>query len=73
MIQIPLTPEEFQTKATKLAEEQGIEISGPSGTLEKMGVKAGYLYENGLLSITILQKPAFLSEDACEKAIRTWL
>ncbi|HWZ51182.1 MAG TPA: hypothetical protein VNW54_06940 [Granulicella sp.] len=72
MIQIPLTAEEFQTKANQLA-EQGIVITGTEGTIEKMGVKASYLYQDGLLTITILDKPFFLSEDMCEKQLRAWL
>ncbi|HEX4650059.1 MAG TPA: hypothetical protein VH250_01025 [Granulicella sp.] len=73
MIQIALTPEEFQTKANQLAEQQGIAITGHEGTIEKMGVKAGYKYENGLLTINILHKPMFLTEDMCEKQLRAWL
>ena len=73
MIQIACTPEEFQTKAAQLAEQQGIAITGHQGTIEKMGVKANYLYENGLLTINILEKPFFLSEDMCEKQLRAWL
>jgi len=73
MIQIPVTPEEFKAKAAQLAEQQGIEITGNQGTIEKMGVKASYLYEDGLLTITILDKPFLLSEAMCEKQLRAWL
>jgi hypothetical protein len=73
MIQIALTPEEFQTKANQLAEQQGIAITGHEGTIEKMGVKASYLYADGLLTIKILHKPMFLTEDMCEKQLRAWL
>jgi NAD/NADP transhydrogenase alpha subunit len=73
MIQVPLTPEEFQTKANQLAEQQGIAITGHEGTIEKMGVKASYLYADGVLTINILHKPMFLSEDMCEKQLRAWL
>ncbi len=30
-----------------------------------MGVKASYHYENGMLTINILQKPMFLTEAMC--------
>jgi hypothetical protein len=73
MIQIPLTPEEFQSKANQLAEQQGIAIAGTEGTIEKMGVTASYRYENGLLTIHILQKPMFLTEAMCENALRSML
>jgi len=73
MIQVPLTPEEFQTKANQLAEQQGIAITGHEGTIEKMGVKASYLYADGVLTINILHKPMFLSLDMCEKQLRALL
>jgi hypothetical protein len=73
MIQIALSPEEFQSKAAQLAAQQGIQIIGHEGTIEKMGVKASYLYENGLLTVTILDKPFFLSEEMCEKQLKAWL
>ena len=73
MIQIACTPEEFQTKAAELAEQQGIAITGHLGTIEKMGVKASYRYENGLLTINILEKPMFLTEAMCENALRSML
>ena len=73
MIQIPLTPEEFQTKVNQLAEQQGITITGHEGIIEKMGVKASYIYESGLLTIKILHKPMFLTEAMCEKQLRAWL
>ena len=73
MIQIAVTPEDFAAKAAQLAEHQGIQITGHQGTIEKMGVKASYLYENGLLTIKILDKPFLLSEEMCEKQLRAWL
>jgi hypothetical protein len=73
MIQIPLTPEEFEAKAAALAEKQGIHLPGRQGTIEKMGLKASYVYENGVLTINILDKPFFLSEDMIEKQLREWL
>ena len=73
MIQIPLTPEEFNAKAALLSRRQGIDVRGTEGIIEKMGVKASYLYRDGLLNITLIQKPAFLSEEICEKQLRAWL
>jgi hypothetical protein len=73
MIQIPLTPEEFETKAAALAEKQGIILPGREGTIEKMGLKASYVYADGVLKITILDKPFFLTEDMVEKQLRQWL
>lgn len=68
-----LTPEAFDEKAKTLAEQRGIVITGREGTIEMMGVKAGYVYADGVLKITILDKPFFLSEEMCEKQLRAWL
>lgn len=68
-----MTPEAFAAKAKTLAEDRGIQIAGHEGTIELMGVKAGYVYSNGTLKITILDKPFFLSEEMCEKQLRAWL
>jgi hypothetical protein len=38
-----------------------------------MGVKADYLYKDGILTVTIVDKPFFLTEEACEKVLRSWL
>jgi hypothetical protein len=73
MIQIPLTPEQFSSKAAQLAAQQGINLIGHEGTIEKMGVKADYVYENGVLSITIVDKPMLLSESMVENQLKAWL
>jgi hypothetical protein len=73
MIQIPLTPEQFDTKSAQIAAKHGINLIGHEGTIEKMGVKASYMYENGVLSINILEKPFFLSEEMVENQLKAWL
>ena len=73
MIQIPLTPDEFTATAARLQEQHKIEIVGEQGTIEKFGVKADYVYSHGNLSVTILDKPFFLSVEQCEKQLRGWL
>ncbi len=73
MIEIPISPEDFQTKVVERAAKQGIAITGHQGTIEKMGVKASYLYQNGVLKIEILEKPFFVSEEMCEKQLRAWM
>jgi hypothetical protein len=73
MIQIPLTPEQFDSKVAQIAAQQGINLIGHEGTIEKMGVKANYVYENGVLSITIIDKPMFLSESMVENQLKAWL
>ncbi|MBB5057980.1 hypothetical protein HDF16_002686 [Granulicella aggregans] len=73
MIQIPLTPEQFDSKVAQIAAQQGINLIGHEGTIEKMGVKANYVYQNGVLSITIVDKPMFLSESMVENQLKAWL
>ncbi len=73
MIQIPLTPEQFQSKAAQIAAQQGINLIGHEGTIEKMGVKAAWVYEEGMLKITILDKPFFMSEAMVEEQLKKLL
>jgi predicted nucleic acid-binding protein len=73
MIQIPLTPEQFQSKAAQIAAQQGIKLTGHEGIIEKMGVKAAWVYEDGVLKITILDKPFFMSEQMVEEQLKKLL
>ena len=70
MIEIPLTPEQFHSKAAQITAQQGINLIGHEGTIEKMGVKAAWVYEEGLLKITILDKPFFMSESMVEEQLK---
>ena len=69
MIQIPLTPAEFSALATKVQQEQGIALTGNEGKITKMGVTAGYQYAEGLLRVTILEKPFFVTTEYCEEQL----
>lgn len=73
MIQIPLTPEEFATTARELEAKQGIVLEGDEGKITKMGVTAGYQYAEGLLRVTILDKPFFVTSEYCEEQLKAWL
>ncbi len=73
MIQIPLTPEQFQSKAAQIAAQQGINLIGHEGTIEKMGVKANWVYEEEMLKITIVDKPFFMSEEMVEEQLKKFL
>ncbi len=72
MIQIPLTEAEFASLAVK-AEQQGMPLTGNEGKITKMGVTAGYQYADGLLRVTILDKPFFVSTDYCEEQLKGFL
>jgi hypothetical protein len=69
MIQIPLTPDEFAALAVKAQQEQGITLTGDEGKITKMGVTAGYQYAEGLLRVTILEKPFFVTTEYCEEQL----
>jgi hypothetical protein len=73
LIEIPLTPEQFQSKAAQIAAKQGISLIGHSGSIEKMGVKANWAYEDGRLKITIVDKPFFMSESMVEEQLKNFL
>ena len=73
MIQIPMNDEEFAATAARLEREQGIALTGHEGKIAKMGVTAAYQYAEGLLRVTILDKPFFVSTDYCEEQLKGWL
>ena len=73
MIQIALTPEEFATTARELEEKQGVRLEGDEGKITKMGVTAGYQYAEGVLRVTILDKPFFVTTEYCEEQLKAWL
>ncbi len=73
MIQIPMSEEEFAASATRLQQQQGIVLDGPEGKITKMGVTAAYQWVEGLLRVTILDKPFFVSTDYCEEQLKGWL
>jgi hypothetical protein len=73
MIEIRLTPEQFAAKAAQLAAEQGIVLSGDAGRITKMGVTAAYAYQDGLLTVNIVEKPFFVTTEYCEDQLRGFL
>ncbi len=73
MMEFPMSSEEFAAKAKKLAETQGIALSGNEGRISKSGVTASYLYQDGKLMVSILEKPFFVSTDYCEEQLRDWI
>ena len=69
MIRMQLTPDEFDKKAAYLEENQGIQLSGNSGTIVKMGVKAAYTFTDNLLTVEIIDKPFFVTTEYCEEQL----
>ena len=73
MIQMELTPEEFASTARQLEAKQGIVLEGDEGKITKMGVTAGYQYAEGMLRVTILDKPFFVTTEYCEAELKKYL
>ena len=73
MIQIAMTPEEFAETGKLLEEKQGLTLTGDEGKITKMGVTAGYQYAEGLLRVTILDKPFFVTTEYCEEQLKGFL
>jgi hypothetical protein len=68
-----LTPDQFAAKAAELKASQGIVLQGDSGTVSKMGVKAGWRYDGKVLTVTILSKPMFIGIDHVEQIFNNWI
>ena len=59
--------------ATQRLRSNGIEMSGRDGTLTKDGVTARYAYEDGTLSVEILDRPFLLPLSLIEGKLRAYL
>ena len=72
MIEVPMSEEQFASASRRLA-DNGIALTGPSGTLTKDGITAKYEHVAGLLRITILDKPFLLPESLIEGRLKAYL
>ena len=70
MIQIAMTPQEFAETGRLLEQQQGLTLTGDEGKITKMGVTAGYQYAEGMLRVTILDKPFFVTTEYCEEQLK---
>ena len=68
MITLALTPEQFAA----LKEKAGIPAAQISGTIDQKGVVARWDYLAGLLSVTILKKPALVPESFILNRFKKW-
>jgi hypothetical protein len=59
--------------ATQRLRANGIELSGPEGTLSKDGVTAKYVYGEGRLAIEIVDRPFLLPLSLIEGKLRAYL
>ena len=72
MIQIAMTRAQFAAKAVQLQQEQGIEIKGDIGVLDKDGMAASYHFDGKSLAIEVLDQ-GFLMRKIAESRIKGWL
>lgn len=66
---IPMSEAQFASLAER-AKEQGIELSGREGLIEKMGVTARWAYDGANLTVDVVDKPFFLSKESIEERLR---
>ncbi len=72
MIEIPMTDAQF-AEASRRLQQRGIELKGPTGTMSRQGITARYEHANGVLRVTIVEKPFLLPESMIEGQMRSYL
>jgi hypothetical protein len=72
MISIPMSDTQFAAATTRL-HTNGIELTGPTGTLSKDGVTAKYEHADGILKVEILDSPQFLPVSLIEGRLQSYL
>lgn len=71
-MQVKMTEEQFKQLGVR-ATQQGIDLAGRAGLIDKMGVKARWAFDGALLTVDVLEKPFFLSQAAVEEKLRAAL
>jgi hypothetical protein len=72
-MKIPLTPAQYKAKVEQLKQEQGIALTGESGTVSKLGVEIAYSYDGTDLTYEVRDKPFLISEKHVEAIVTGWL
>ncbi len=72
MIEVPMNDEQFASATTRLR-ANGIELTGPFGTLTKDGITAKYEHTAGKLRIEIIDKPFLLPTSLIEGRLQSYL
>ena len=72
MIEIAMSEAQFAA-ATQRLRNNGIELSGPTGTLSKDGVTANYTFGEGKLAVEIVDRPMFLPLSLIEGKLQSYL
>ena len=72
MISLPITDAQFASLATRL-HANGIDLTGPTGTLTKDGVTAQYTHAAGQLTVEITDRPSLLPLSLIEAKLQSYL
>ncbi len=72
MIEIPMSDGQFAAAAQRLR-TNGIELTGPTGTLTKDGVTAKYTHADGTLTVEIVDRPFLLPLSLIEAKLKVYL
>ncbi len=72
MIQFDMSDAQFAAVTTRLR-DNGIELNGPSGTLNKDGVTAKYEHADGKLTVEIVDRPFLLPLSLIEGRLQAYV
>jgi hypothetical protein len=72
MISIPMSDRQFAAATVRLR-ANGIELTGPTGTLTKDGVTARYTHADGALTVEIIDRPFLLPLSLIEGKLQSYL
>jgi len=67
-----MSDHQFASASQRLS-AQGIELSGPTGTLTKDGVTATYTHADGTLTVEIVNRPMLLPLSLIEGKLKSYL
>jgi hypothetical protein len=71
MLSIPMSDAQFAAASTRLR-TNGIELTGPSGTLTKDGITAKYEHADGKLTVEIIDRPSLLPLSLIEGKLQAY-
>jgi hypothetical protein len=72
MLSFPMTDAQFAAASNRLR-AAGIELNGPSGTLNKDGITARYAHADGKLTVEIIDKPFLLPLSLIESKLQSYI
>jgi hypothetical protein len=72
MIQVPMSDAQFAS-ATQRLRTNGIELTGPIGTITKDGVTARYTHANATLTIEVTDHPSYYPIALVEAKLQSYL